>query len=94
LGNKETGAKAALPIWMDFMATALPRQGASRDFLPIPDEIDRDLVRQASDISPLSGTGRGLDQEATDEPKHALARPTNKTPIEQSNVALQEHPRR
>jgi penicillin-binding protein 1A len=37
LGERETGARAALPIWIDFMAAALPRQGPRRDFLPIPE---------------------------------------------------------
>jgi penicillin-binding protein 1A len=32
LGDKETGARAALPIWMDFMAIALPQQESRRDF--------------------------------------------------------------
>jgi membrane carboxypeptidase/penicillin-binding protein len=32
LGDKETGARAALPIWMDFMATALPQHEFRRDF--------------------------------------------------------------
>ena len=39
LGDKETGAKAALPIWMDFMATALPRQGPRRDFASRQEDI-------------------------------------------------------
>ena len=28
LGDKETGAKAALPIWMDFMKAAITRQAS------------------------------------------------------------------
>lgn len=34
LGNKETGAMAALPVWMDFMESAIPRSDLHRDFLP------------------------------------------------------------
>ena len=45
LGNKETGARAALPIWMNFMATALPRERFGRDFLPIPEETNQELAR-------------------------------------------------
>jgi len=41
LGNKETGGRVALPIWMDFMATALPRKGSPRDFPPLSEEADR-----------------------------------------------------
>jgi penicillin-binding protein 1A len=93
LGNKETGARAALPIWMDFMATALPRQGTRRDFPPAPEETDRDLVRQASEVSPLSRPGKGSDHEATSEPKQALARPANKTNLDQSNIPSQRLPK-
>jgi len=52
LGDKETGARAALPIWMDFMATALPQQGPSRDFLPIPEETNQVLAKEAGIVSP------------------------------------------
>jgi penicillin-binding protein 1A len=44
LGEKETGAKAALPIWIDFMAAALPGQGPRRDFLPIPEDPHQQAV--------------------------------------------------
>ncbi len=52
LGNKETGATTALPIWIDFMATALLRQG-HRDFFPPPENVNRMLARQAADLSPV-----------------------------------------
>jgi len=52
LGNKETGAVAALPIWIDFMATALPRQG-HRDFFPPPENANPMLARQAAELSPV-----------------------------------------
>jgi penicillin-binding protein 1A len=52
LGNKETGATTALPIWIDFMATALSRQG-HRDFFPPPENANRMLARQAADLSPI-----------------------------------------
>lgn len=55
LGNKETGAMAALPIWMDFMATALPRQGPRRDFSAPPEDATRVLARQAADLSTGAG---------------------------------------
>lgn len=44
LGNKETGARAALPIWVNFMATALPREKSRRDFLPIPEDTHQELA--------------------------------------------------
>jgi penicillin-binding protein 1A len=48
LGNKETGARAALPIWMNFMATALPRERLGRDFLPIPEKMNQELAREVT----------------------------------------------
>jgi penicillin-binding protein 1A len=60
LGNKETGARAALPIWMDFMATALPRIGPPRDFPPIPEE-NRMLTKQVTGLSPVAAAGSTAD---------------------------------
>jgi penicillin-binding protein 1A len=37
LGDKETGAKAALPIWIDFMTAAL--QNESYQYFDIPDDV-------------------------------------------------------
>lgn len=39
LGNKETGARAALPIWIDFMEAAL--QDASHQYFDIPDDVSQ-----------------------------------------------------
>ena len=36
LGNKETGAVAALPIWMSFMKAESARSHSIRDFPPVP----------------------------------------------------------
>jgi len=63
LGNKETGARAALPIWMNFMATALPRERSPRDFLPIPEETNQELATtskwgQANDVAPRLVLGK------------------------------------
>jgi penicillin-binding protein 1A len=49
LGEKETGARAALPIWMDFMATALPQHEPRRDF-PFAQE-DMYQVKRQVDLS-------------------------------------------
>ena len=57
LGNKETGARAALPIWMSFMATALPRLGPRRDFLPMDEESNPILARHAAHLSIGSEAG-------------------------------------
>jgi penicillin-binding protein 1A len=37
LGPKETGAKAALPIWMHFMQAAL--EGQTQQYFDIPDAV-------------------------------------------------------
>jgi len=90
LGNKETGAKAALPIWMNFMATALPREKSSRDFLPIPEETSSELAGHADDVPSVFGRRKDSDQKVASEPAHALVRPANKTNLDQSKAALQE----
>ena len=48
LGNRETGARAALPIWVDFMTTALA--GQPHQYFDIPDDVVQ--VR----IDPENGT--------------------------------------
>jgi penicillin-binding protein 1A len=50
LGDKETGARAALPIWIDFMAAALPRQGFRRGFPPIPGDAYQVVARQGKTL--------------------------------------------
>lgn len=59
IGNKETGAKAALPIWIDFMQVAL--QHAPHQYFDIPDD-----VRQVY-MDPV--TGLSLPENS----KHAVA---------------------
>jgi penicillin-binding protein 1A len=51
LGDKETGARAALPIWIDFMAAALPRQKVRQDFLPIPGDAYQVVAQQGNDLA-------------------------------------------
>lgn len=58
LGNKETGAMADLPIWMDFMATALPRQHNNGDFREPAEEVTRALTRKNADLPVHDKTGR------------------------------------
>ena len=70
LGDKETGAKAALPIWMDFMATALPRQGKYRDFRPIPAEEHRVLTHKSVDLRPETTGNAVMANQPTETPLH------------------------
>lgn len=63
LGNKETGAMAALPIWIDFMSSTIATM-PHLDFAPSPDEEPGDLLD--SDSGYASGSLRprsNLDHE-------------------------------
>jgi len=56
LGDKETGARAALPVWMDFMGTALSREKSDHDFLLPSAPIDRTVGdRPAMFLPPRDG---------------------------------------
>jgi penicillin-binding protein 1A len=55
LGAKESGARAALPIWMDFMKVALAGKDVG-DFQPLPDLPPRPMAEKVdtSDIAPAA----------------------------------------
>jgi len=89
LGNKETGALAALPIWMNFMAAALSREGPRRDFLSIPKEDNRLLAIQGTG----SSTGllsKNSDQRALAEQRYVVVKPRSKTILEPSSLTERE----
>jgi penicillin-binding protein 1A len=88
LGSKETGAHAALPIWMDFMATALLRQGSFRTFPPIPKGTHRELAREQTDAA-LGLLANGSDQKGSTS-SHFLKSSPSKGYVEQSDLAVQE----
>ncbi len=67
LGEGETGARAALPIWIDFMAAALPRQGPRRDFLPIPEDPYQVVARQTKDFLGPQISGNSANQKGARE---------------------------
>lgn len=49
LGNNETGAQAALPIWMDFMRVALADPSRRQEaFTPPPGAVGRAVVKRAA----------------------------------------------
>ena len=58
LGNAETGARAALPIWQGFMKQALA--GKPADDFPVPDGIDFVTIDQQSGMLPGPGTTKTL----------------------------------
>ncbi len=77
LGDKETGARAALPIWIDFMATALSRQGSSHDFLLPSEPPNRALAMKGTDMEPISG--QSPRQDADGKPDFPLTQPASMT---------------
>ena len=87
LGNKETGARAALPIWMDFMATALPRLGPHHDFLPIPDSSDLMLANGGTDLSPGEGKKKSASQ-SSDERRFVLVGAGSKAGLDHPNSGV------
>jgi penicillin-binding protein 1A len=54
LGNKETGAMAALPIWMDFMRVALKGR-ESEDFAAPPPEVKSAVAQKVDTPEPEGG---------------------------------------
>lgn len=58
LGHGETGARAALPIWKDFMAAAL--KGAPVEAFAVPDGIEFARIDRDSGLLPSSATERTL----------------------------------
>ena len=57
LGEKETGAKAALPIWMDFMETALRVQPTAHEFPPPVTPFAHPRMRGRDDLLSLGRVG-------------------------------------
>jgi penicillin-binding protein 1A len=92
LGNKETGARAALPIWMDFMATALPRLGALRTFPPIPDDTNREFARQSTDAG-LGLLVNSSDQKAVSAPGHLPISSPRQGNLKQSDLVVPGSPK-
>jgi penicillin-binding protein 1A len=58
LGHGETGGKTALPMWIDYMAAAIPKFGAP-DF-PVPDGIVNMLVNKETGRPLPAGAGNGF----------------------------------
>jgi len=65
LGNKETGARAALPVWTDFMTTAVAKTDSGRDFPPMPNETERVLTTQSDPGPPAPVVGQIPEGTAT-----------------------------
>ena len=88
LGDKETGAKAALPIWTDFMQAALSRDKTGGDFRPPSQPVNRALASDTNDVP----TGE-LDRpyKATlRQPSAVLVQPASKKSRELPDVEVPE----
>jgi hypothetical protein len=73
---------------MDFMATALLRQGSFRTFPPIPKGTHRELAREQTDAA-LGLLANGSDQKGSTS-SHFLKSSPSKGYVEQSDLAVQE----
>jgi penicillin-binding protein 1A len=82
LGKKETGARAALPIWIDFMATALPRQGPGRDFPPVPVDTYQVVARRTKDFQAPHILGDSSNQTPPKECALEVAMPSSQVHCE------------
>jgi len=60
LGHGEFGAKAALPIWMDYMGAALKDQPSST--LPMPPGISTVLINRQNGLPTSSGDPDGMNE--------------------------------
>ena len=75
LGNKETGAKAALPIWIDFMTKTFSRDATRRDF-PLPSDMKARPVPVRVIDTPIASTENQPAAPDAEEPA-VLRTPSN-----------------
>ena len=60
LGHGEFGAKAALPIWMDYMGTVL--KGLPENSLPMPPGISTVLINSQNGLPTSAGDPNGMNE--------------------------------
>lgn len=60
LGRRESGARSALPIWMELMEHAL--QGRSRAGFPVPSGIETARIDPATGLLAYEGQENGMDE--------------------------------
>ncbi|WP_348264941.1 PBP1A family penicillin-binding protein [Telmatobacter sp. DSM 110680] len=78
LGEKETGAKAALPIWMEIMKTAI----AGKDDEQFPGDAEQQPMQKAAIVQPAkpSGSGTPLRPNVSVPQPEITAKPVAKSP--------------
>jgi penicillin-binding protein 1A len=91
LGNKETGALAALPVWMAFMGTATDKSGLPRDFAPLPS--NKMIAGQAGfHPIPASSSEQHPRSDGTDRtPASLILHSSSRTNIDASPPIAQGH---
>jgi len=103
LGKKETGARAALPMWMDFMRAAIagkpnetfPSAGAPKKTLDVPlskpvdaDRPKRIAPKPLEDVDPDAPGG----DSGTVKPRAPVAAPSSGLPVPAPSVAPRARP--
>jgi penicillin-binding protein 1A len=91
LGNKETGALAALPVWMAFMGTATDKSSLPRDFAPLP---ANELMAGQTGVHPipaLSSEQHPGSDSADRTPASLIIRSSSQTNIDASPPVAQRH---
>jgi penicillin-binding protein 1A len=68
LGEKETGAKAALPMWMDFMKVAVAGKPDEQFAKPNAPKKTLDMPQQPSDALPMAKPQVAEPPDETDQP--------------------------
>lgn len=91
LGNKETGASAALPVWMAFMGTATNKSGLPRDFAPLPS--NKMIAGEAGDhpVPALSSEQHPGSDSVDRTPAALILRSSSRTNIDASPPVTQRH---
>ncbi len=75
LGEKETGAKAALPMWMDFMKAAVAAKPNEEFAKPNAPKRKVDLPEQPADAVPVAKPAGDAEPDDSDAPAAAVAAP-------------------
>ncbi len=79
LGEKETGARAALPMWMDFMKVAIAGKD-DEQFLADQEENTNDLASAAQPVDKNKPVLPAAQPAALPEPAAKTARPSERLP--------------
>lgn len=90
LGNRETGALAALPVWMAFMGTA-SESGLPRDFAPLP---SNKMIAGQAGVHPIprpSSEQHPVSNREDRTPASLILRSSSQANVDTSHPAAQRH---